>query len=105
MSRELKEVTISDWKIYLRWHLLNAAASWLSQPFVDEDFNFKGRVLQGTKELLPRWKRCVSATDRQLGEALCQIYVEKYFPPNAKAHAHEIVSHLLADLRDDLHTL
>jgi putative endopeptidase len=105
MSRELTEIPIGDWKSYFRWHLVNAAAPWLSQPFVDEDFNFKGRVLQGTKELLPRWKRCVSATDRQLGEALGQIYVEKYFPPKAKARAQEIVGHLIDALRDDLQTL
>jgi len=105
ISREMKEIPVGDWQIYLRWHLLNSAAPWLSQPFVDEDFNFKGRVLQGTKELLPRWKRCVSATDRQLGEALGQIYVEKYFPPRAKARAEEIVGHLVDALRDDLQTL
>src|SRR6266853_1853168 len=105
MSRELTAIPIGDWKIYCRWHLVNAAAPWLSQPFVDEDFNFKGRVLQGTKELLPRWKRCVSATDRRLGEALGQIYVEKYFPPKAKARALEIVNHLTEALRDDLQTL
>ena len=105
MSRELKEVPISDWKIYLRWHLLNSAAPWLSQPFVDEDFNFKGRVLQGTKELLPRWKRCVSAADHQLGEALGQIYVDKYFPPRAKARAQEMVGRLIDALHDDLQTL
>jgi predicted metalloendopeptidase len=72
---------------------------------VDEDFNFKGRVLQGTKELLPRWKRCVTATDRQLGEALGQIYVQKYFPPRAKARALEMVNHLIDALHDDLQTL
>jgi putative endopeptidase len=105
MSRELREVPVSDWKIYLRWHLVNSAAPWLSQPFVDEDFNFKGRVLQGTKELLPRWKRCVSATDHQLGEALGQIYVEKYFPPRAKARAREMVGRLIDALHDDLQTL
>src|SRR5579864_7660418 len=105
ISREMKEIPVGDWQIYLRWHLLNSAAPWLSQPFVDEDFNFKGRVLQGTKELLPRWKRCVSATDRELGEALGQIYVEKYFPPRAKARAEEIVGHLVDALRDDLQTL
>jgi putative endopeptidase len=105
MSRELTEVPIGDWKSYFRWHVVNAAAPWLSQPFVDEDFNFKGRVLQGTKELLPRWKRCVSSADRQLGEALGQIYVEKYFPPKAKARAQEIVGHLIDALRDDLQTL
>ena len=105
MSRDLKAVPISDWKIYLRWHLVNSAAPWLSQPFVDEDFNFKGRVLQGTKELLPRWKRCVSAADRQLGEALGQFYVEKYFPPRAKARAQEMVGRLVDALHDDLQTL
>jgi putative endopeptidase len=105
MSVSIKEVPIDDWKTYLRWHLVNSAAPWLSQPFVDEDFNFKGRVLQGTKELLPRWKRCVSATDRQLGEALGQIYVQKYFPPRAKARALEMVNHLIDALRDDLQTL
>ena len=105
MSRQLVGTPLNDWKLYLRWHLLNTAALWLSQPFVDEDFNFKGRVLQGTKELLPRWKRCVSATDRQLGEALGQIYVQKFFPPQAKARALDIVNHLIAALRDDLQTL
>ncbi len=105
MSQELKDVPVDDWKIYLRWHLVNSTAPWLSQPFVDEDFNFKGRVLQGTKELLPRWKRCVTATDRRLGEALGQIYVQKYFPPKAKARALEMVNHLIAALRDDLQTL
>jgi putative endopeptidase len=105
MSRELKEVPVGDWKTYLRWHVLNTAAPWLSQPFVDEDFNFKGRVLQGTKELLPRWKRCVSAADRRLGEALGQIYVDKYFPPKAKARAQEMVNHLIDALHDDLQTL
>jgi putative endopeptidase len=105
LSRELKEVPVSDWKIYLRWHVVNSAGPWLAQSFVDEDFNFKGRVLQGTKELLPRWKRCVISTDRRLGEALGQIYVQKYFPPKAKARALEMVNHLVAVLRDDLQTL
>jgi len=105
MSHQLTETGLEEWKAYLRWHLLNSAAPWLSQPFVDEDFDFKGRTLQGTKELLPRWKRCVTATDHQLGEALGQIYVEKYFPPQAKARALEMVNQLTAALRDDLKTL
>src|SRR5579862_9093676 len=105
MSQNLKNVPLDDWKTYLRWHLLNSAAPSLSQPFVDENFNFNGRILQGTKELLPRWKRCVSATDRQLGEALGRFYVEKYFPPEAKARALEMVNNLTAALHDDLQTL
>jgi putative endopeptidase len=105
MSQALKDIPLDTWKIYFRWHLLNSNATFLSEPFVDENFNFNGRVLQGTKELLPRWKRCVSATDRQLGEALGQIYVQKYFPPAAKARALELVNNLTAALRDDLQTL
>jgi putative endopeptidase len=105
MSQALKETPLETWKSYLRWHLVNSAAPYLSDAFVDEDFNFKGRVLQGTKELLPRWKRCVSATDRQLGEAIGQIYAQKYFPPEAKARALEMVNHLTEALHDDLETL
>ena len=102
MSQELKETPLDTWKIYLRWHLVNSAAPYLSDAFVDENFNFNGRVLQGTKELLPRWKRCVTSTDRQLGEALGQIYAQKYFPPEAKARALQMVNHLTEALHDDL---
>jgi putative endopeptidase len=105
MSQVLKETPIDTWKTYLRWHVVNSAAPYLSDPFVDENFNFNGRVLQGTKELLPRWKRCVTSTDHQLGEALGQIYAQKYFPPEAKARALEMVNHLTEALRDDLQTL
>ena len=104
-SQALQETPLETWKTYLRWHLVNSAAPFLSDPFVDENFNFNGRVLQGTTELLPRWKRCVSATDRQLGEALGQIYAQKYFPPEAKARALEMVNNLTEALRDDLKTL
>jgi putative endopeptidase len=105
MSQALKDIPLETWKTYLRWHLVNSTAAYLSDPFVEENFNFNGRVLQGTKELLPRWKRCVSATDRQLGEALGQIYAQKYFPPEAKARALDMVNHLTEALHDDLQTL
>ncbi|HVA95580.1 MAG TPA: M13 family metallopeptidase [Candidatus Dormibacteraeota bacterium] len=105
VNQQLKDTPVKDWKIYLRWHLLKTAAPWLSRPFVNEDFNFRGRTLLGTKKLLPRWKRCVRATDGQLGEALGRIYVQKYFPPQAKARALEMVNQIIAALRDDLQTL
>jgi len=105
VSQALKDTPLDTWKTYLRWHLVNSTAPYLSDPFVDENFNFNGRVLQGTKELLPRWKRCVSATDRQLGEALGQIYAQRYFPPEAKARALEMVNNLIDALHDDLQTL
>jgi len=105
MDRELTAVPLSDWKTYLRWHLLNAAAPSLSSKFVEEDFDFNGRILTGAKEILPRWKRCVAGTDRALGEALGQFYVEQNFTPQAKARAQEMVQNLVAALRDDLATL
>ena len=105
MGELLKSVSIQDWKTYLRWHLINATAPALSSQFVDEDFHFKGTVLSGTKENLARWKRCVAATDRGLGEALGEAYVKKAFPPDAKARALAMVHNLESALRDDISTL
>jgi putative endopeptidase len=105
LDKELKSVPISDWRIYLRWHLIRASAPALSGKFVDENFNFYGRTLTGAKEIQPRWKRCVNATDRALGEALGQKYVEKVFPPQAKQRAHEMVQNLVAALHSDIETL
>ena len=72
---------------------------------MDENFDFYGRKLLGTKEMLPRWRRCVQSTDQQLGEALGQFYVQRAFPPEAKAKAVEMVKNLMAALRADLATL
>src|ERR1700722_18849295 len=105
LSGQLTSTPIEDWKTYLRWTLVNTTAPGLSEPFVAEDFAFNGKELRGAKEILPRWKRCVTATDRSLGEALGQVYVEKYFPPDAKAHALEMVHNLVSALHDDLQTL
>ena len=105
LDAQLAATAMEDWKNYLRWHLLNAAAPGLSEKYVNEDFEFRGKTLTGAKEIQPRWKRCVQATDRNLGEALGQIYVQKYFPPAAKARALEMVHNLLAALKDDLQTL
>ena len=105
MNQELASVPLPDWKIYLRWHVIHASAPGLPERFVEENFDFYDRKLSGTKELLPRWKRCVQSTDRNLGEALGQVYVEKYFPPAARARAKEMVNNLIAALRDDIPTL
>ena len=104
-SKLLKEMSLEDWKVYLRWHLVNAASSTLSSKFVEESFNFNGKYLQGTTEMLPRWKRCVASTDRALGEALGQLYVSKTFTPQAKERARTMVANLVAALKDDLTTL
>lgn len=101
----LSSVSLPDWKVYLRWHLIDATAPALSSKFVDEDFNFNGRVLTGTKEILPRWKRCVRSTDRGIGMALGKMYVKRAFSPEAKAHAKQMVHNLEAALRTDIHHL
>jgi predicted metalloendopeptidase len=98
-------VPLADWKSYLRWHLIHGVAAALPGPFVDENFDFYGRTLTGAKQLLPRWRRCVQATDRNLGEALGQHYVQRNFPPEAKSRALVMVKNLVAALRDDLSTL
>jgi putative endopeptidase len=105
VNKDLSEVPLQDWKVYLRWHLIHSAAAALSKSFVDDDFNFYGHILQGTEKLLPRWKRCVSSTDNQLGFALGKIYVAQHFPADAKAKAQQMVNNLIAALRDDLQTL
>ena len=105
LNAQLTATSVADWKSYLRWHLVNSAAPGLAEKFVNEDFDFRGKTLTGAKEIQPRWKRCVQSTDRNLGEALGQAYVQKYFPPAAKARALEMVHNLLAALRDDLETL
>jgi putative endopeptidase len=96
---------LDAWKSYLRWHIMHAAAPSLSTAFVNENFNFYGKTLSGTQEILPRWRRCVQATDRYLGEDLGQFYVQRAFPPEAKAAATQMVHNLIAALRDDITTL
>jgi putative endopeptidase len=105
MDKQLTETSIGDWQAYLRWNIINRAAAALSAKFVDEDFHFKGTVLSGAKENLPRWKRCVSATDGAIGEALGAVYVQKAFSPAAKERALTMVRNLEAALKSDITTL
>jgi putative endopeptidase len=105
MNGMLTSVSLEDWKTYLRAHLIHHAAAFLSAPFVQENFSFTGQILTGTKQIRPRYKRCIEATDTNLGEALGQIYVRQYFPPEAKAHAQQLVQNLIDALHDDLQTL
>jgi putative endopeptidase len=105
MNRQLTVTPLADWKTYLRWHVIHTTAPALNEAIVQENFNFYGKQLSGTAELQPRWKRCVQSVNRNVGEALGQVYVEKYFPPAAKAHALEMVHNLLSALRSDIPTL
>ena len=105
VDRQARETLLADWKTYLKWQFLHDAADGLSSDFVNENFAFYGRYLSGAKELKPRWKRCAESTDQLLGEALGKKYVEKYFPPEAKARAQEMVQNILAAMRDTIEGL
>ena len=105
MSAELKRRPLADWKRYLRWHLVNSQARYLSRSFVEEDFAFNDRVLSGTEALPPRWKRCVRWVDRDLGEALGEVFVQKNFPPELKQKTLEMVRQIEREMEADLRTL
>ncbi len=84
VNSQLKTVPLNDWKNYLRFHVANTDAPYLSSPFVNENFAFYRQYLHGAKELRPRWKRCVQYVDDELGEALGQVYVRKTFSPETE---------------------
>lgn len=96
MNALLGEADLDTWKAYLRWNLINSFSPYLSEVFVDQDFEFYGKTLRGTEELQPRWKRVVAKTSSSLGEALGQVYVERAFPPQTKARADEMIENLRA---------
>ncbi|HET7586667.1 MAG TPA: M13 family metallopeptidase [Gammaproteobacteria bacterium] len=104
LNEALTEVPLDEWKVYLRWHLLNRAAPYLSEPFVKKDFEFSSK-LTGAKELKPRWERVASAEDRAIGFAVGKIFVDKYFSPQSKKRVTEILNDVESALRDDIMTL
>jgi len=89
-------------KAYLKWQVMNAAAPYLSQPFVDEDFAFSGKTLRGAKELRPRWKRCVDTVDGELGEALGEQYVDETFGAEGKQRTLKMVREIETEMGKDL---
>ena len=102
VERELAQTPVPVWRDYLKWQLIAAAAPWLSAPFAQESFQFNEAYLGGVKEMKPRWKRCAESTDALFGEALGKKYVEKYFPPQAKARAQELVKNVLLAMHDTI---
>jgi putative endopeptidase len=100
----LESESLDALKTYVSWHVLNAASPWLSQPFVEANFKFQ-QNLNGQKEIQARWKRCVTLTDRALGEALGQRYVELTFGPEARQRMLKMVDALEESLADDVHEL
>ena len=89
-------VSLATWKDYLRFHLIDSMSGYLPRAFLTEQFAFQQRVLSGTPEQQPRWKRAVEETNDALGEAVGKLYVAKYFPPEEKARAEAMVHNLVA---------
>jgi predicted metalloendopeptidase len=105
LNGTIERFSLADWKTYLTWHLLHAAAPLLPQAFVQENFDFYGKTLTGTTELRPRWKRCVDFTDSELGEALGKQFVDKTFGAEGKARTLKMVDALEKALGQDLEQL
>ncbi|MFZ5940446.1 MAG: M13 family metallopeptidase [Bacteroidota bacterium] len=90
----LKEIPMAEWKEYLTWNLLNQSTAYLSSDFESASFEFYGKFLSGKEVNQPRWKRVLSSTEGAMGEALGQLFVEKYFPPQAKERMLTLVENL-----------
>jgi putative endopeptidase len=96
---------VATWRDYLEWKVLDNAADRLSKPFVEQNFAFYGTYLSGATTMKPRAIRCAQATDGQLGEALGKAYVEKYFPPEAKARMEDMVKYIQLAMKDTIEGL
>ncbi len=104
MNTLIDSVPLPTWKAYLRYHELQSASPWLSSPFVNEAFAFSSRF-SGAKQLLPRWKRCLRVTDALVGEALGAAYVDKTFPPEARAKAKAVIDDIRSAFADRIRKL
>jgi putative endopeptidase len=101
----MKTVPTEDWKTFLRWQLINATAAYLSQDFVEQNFDFYYRTLSGQEKMEPRWKTVLDVTSNSLGESIGQLYVEKYFPPVAKQKMTDLVMNLKKSLKQRIENL
>ena len=93
------------WKAWLKWHIISGSAPYLSDDFTNENFAFFGKTLSGTPELRERWKRAVSMIEGSLGEAVGKVYVQKYFPAEAKARMENLVANLIEAYRVSINEL
>ena len=105
MTKLMKKTSLEDLKDYLSFKLLNSASNYLSDEFVNANFDFYGRALQGKEELQPRWKSALAVVNRSLAEAFGQMYVEKYFPASSKEKMLEMVDNLQAALGERIEAL
>ena len=104
-AKLVKDTPLPAWKAYFRWHALSDYAPLLSKRFADESFAFNGTVLTGVPENQPRWKRGLSLVNAGIGEELGKLYTAKYFPPESKARAQQLVANLLAAFKQGIDKL
>lgn len=102
---ELKKSSPETLKAYLAWNVINDAAAYLSGDFEQQNFEFYGKVLSGKEVMQPRWKRVVTVVNESVGEAVGQMYVEKYFPPEAKEKMLVLVENLRESLGERIQSL
>ena len=105
VAKMLNEEALDDWKSYFKWNVINSAAGYLSSDFEQANFEFYGTMLSGQKVQRPRWKRVLGNTSGSMGEAIGKLYVEKFFPPEAKERMLKLVANLrlsLGNRIDDL---
>lgn len=105
MNALLSSEALEDWKAYFRFHVVDTSSPYLSSKLVQENFEFYTRYLRGTKEMRPRWKRCVQYTDYSLGEALGQVYVAKVFSPELKQSTLDMVQRIEAAMGERVRAL
>lgn len=105
MEQLIANETLERWQAYLKWQLLTGNAPEMSDDFVNANFEFYGKTLFGAKVLLPRWRRCVQAEDRDIGQALAQAYVARAFPPDSKQRVQEMVRNIEIALNADIDSM
>ena len=105
LNEEIGKEDLASWKAYMRWHVAHVAAPHVSSAYVNADFEFYGKTLEGTRQLAPLWKRCTNKVDSQLGDALAQAYVEKYFNPEAKQQALKMAKQIEAAMEQEISSL
>ena len=105
LGNMMKSVPVDDWKTFLKWQLINSTASYLSKDFENQNFDFYYTTLSGQEKMEPRWKLVLDATSGSLGEAIGQLYVERYFPPVAKQRMTDLVMNLKTSLKQRIENL
>jgi putative endopeptidase len=104
LNEQLKSVSLQDWQTYLRWHVIDEFAPYLSKPFVDEQFKMVSS-LTGAEKILPRWKRVVATENNALGFAIGKMYVDRYFSPESKKQAQDLLKNIRFVLKEDINAL